>query len=586
MTALARSIKELQANERQWNAFNSEGHCVVVAPPGSGKTKLLTTRMAHDLATKVKAPQGAACLTFSVAAAQELKSRLLMLGGDNRPASFVGTVHSFAWTRVLLPFAAAAGRPDLRDLRIATRAEEAAAFKASVSTNFVDFGDTTNLRSTVDVARKRFYSPAEWAALGPGVVETAEGYRTNLSEAGLIDFDGVIEEAVGLVRDSESLRRVIQSRYPLLFVDEYQDLAPGLDELVKLLCFGKGHGSTLFAVGDPDQAVYAFNGANPELLMRLAERPTVSTVELAVNYRSGIQLIQAAARMKKSAHVVQGVRSGGAIEITFCPRGFEEQVEKLTEGIRRAIDHGTPAHEIAVICATNELCIRLGNALNNSSIPTVYRTTDYRQTEATLFMERCAAWCFLGREASGTRLSVLLSAWRRLHGSGRAATCDVALTNVILSVDPLVSHTATEFIDLIMAAGLSDALRNERNSEELTEMEKMLRAVGGSEAAEKDVMFLAQRGLTAGRVHVMTMTSSKGLEFSRVYMPGLDEGGVPGYYARKSDDEMVEERRKFYVSLTRAKDYVELLFSGYFEGRYGVDSYGPSRFLFELNLLT
>jgi DNA helicase-2/ATP-dependent DNA helicase PcrA len=586
VTALDRSISELQANERQWKAFNTEGHCVVVAPPGSGKTKLLTTRLAYDLATKVRAPQGAACLTFSVAAAQELRSRLLLLGGDKRPASFVGTVHSFAWTRVVLPFAAAAGQPELRGLRIATRVEETAAFKASVTENFVAFGDTTNLRSTVDVARKRFYSPAEWAGLGPGVAETAEGYRTNLRKAGLIDFDGVIEEAVGLVRNLESLRRVIQCRYPILFVDEYQDLAPGLDELVKLLCFGNEHRSTLFAVGDPDQAVYAFNGGNPELLMRLAERPTVSSVELAVNYRSGVHLIQAAARMKKSTHVVQGVRSGGAIELTYCPRGFEEQVQKLISGIRQAVDDGIPAHEIAVICATNELCVRLGNALTDSSIPTVYRTADYRQTEATLFLEKCAAWCFLGREASGTRLSVLLSAWRRLHGPIWAAMCDISLTDAILSVDPLLPYTAAEFIDLIMTAGLSDALRSDRNSEELTEVEKMLQSVGGSGPAEKDALFLAHRGLRAGRVNVMTMTSSKGLEFSRVYMPGLDEGGVPGYYARKSDDEMVEERRKFYVSLTRAKDYVELFFSGYFEGRYGVEDNGPSRFLFELNLLT
>ena len=586
MTALARSISDLQTNERQWDAFTTEGNCVVVAPPGSGKTKLLTTRMAYVLATKVKAPQGAACLTFSVAAAHELKSRLMALGGDSRPASFVGTVHSFAWNRILLPFAAAAGRSELQGLRIATKAQESTAFKAAVSDYFVAYGDTTNLRSTVDVARKRFYSPAEWAALGPGVAETAEGYRENLRDAGLIDFDGVIEEAVGLVRDSKSLQRVIQSRYPVLFVDEYQDLAPGLDELVKLLCFGDGTPSALFAVGDPDQAVYAFNGANPELLMSLAKRPTVSTVELVVNYRSGIQLIQAAARMKKSAHVVQGVRPGGAIEITYCPRGFEEQVEKLIEGIRKAAADGTPAHEIAVICATNELCIQLGNALNSSSIPAVYRTADYRQTEATLFLERCATWCFLGREASGARLSVLLSAWRRLQGSARAASCDVALTQALLGVDPLVPFTATEFIKVIMDAGLSEVLQNDRNSEELTEVEKMLQAVGESRRTEKDVMFLAQRGLKEGRVHVMTMTSSKGLEFSRVYMPCLDEGGVPGYHARKSDDDMVEERRKFYVSLTRAKDYVELLFSGYFEGRYGVDNFGPSRFLFELDLLS
>jgi DNA helicase-2/ATP-dependent DNA helicase PcrA len=104
--------------------------------------------------------------------------------------------------------------------------------------------------------------------------------------------------------------------------------------------------------------------------------------------------------------------------------------------------------------------------------------------------------------------------------------------------------------------------------------------------AGNDARLLAQRGLKSERVEIMTMTSSKGLEFSRVLIPGMDQGSVPSYHSSKFPAQMPEERRKFYVSLTRAKDSVEFFYSGYTEGRFGPMRKGPSVFLGELGLLS
>src|SRR3954451_7426789 len=114
MSRLTDAIEELRQNKGQWAAFTTTGHCAVLAPPGSGKTKLLTTRLAYDLATgAIPEPQGAACITMTNEAASELRRRLTALGVRRRPNVFVGTVHAFAMSVIVMPFARATGRGHL-----------------------------------------------------------------------------------------------------------------------------------------------------------------------------------------------------------------------------------------------------------------------------------------------------------------------------------------------------------------------------------------------------------------------------------------------------------------------------------------
>src|SRR4051812_3952254 len=120
MTALARTREELRTNPRQWEAFVRPGDTLVVAPPGSGKTKLLTAKLAQDFLTELPAPYGAACITYSNSAAEELDLRLQTLAVDRRSNLFVGTVHGFALHAVIGPYAPLVGREDVVGARIAT----------------------------------------------------------------------------------------------------------------------------------------------------------------------------------------------------------------------------------------------------------------------------------------------------------------------------------------------------------------------------------------------------------------------------------------------------------------------------------
>lgn len=167
MNALREARDELRSNERQWQAFTTEGHCVVLAPPGSGKTKLLTTRLANDLVTRIRRPHGAACITLTNAAADELQRRLDALGVDRRSTLFVGTVHSFALSRIVLPFAAVGGFPDLSNPRIASDRQVKAALAQAVG-DFYAEGEQRYVDSTV-MKLRRIMDPEQYALVGGGI---------------------------------------------------------------------------------------------------------------------------------------------------------------------------------------------------------------------------------------------------------------------------------------------------------------------------------------------------------------------------------------------------------------------------------
>ncbi|MCP2290841.1 UvrD/REP helicase N-terminal domain-containing protein [Nocardia amikacinitolerans] len=285
---------------------------MVHAPPGSGKTKLLATRVAFDFVNRIPKPHGAACVTLTNASADELRRRIEAIVAPRRSTFFVGTVHSFAYRRILLPFADIAGKSELRHYSIATKAQEKAAMSAAIARTPGAHAEKY-IDSTIKILRNRFATDEQWASAGEAVRQVAQRYRKLLAESNLLDFTGMIEQAVSIVEKNLIVRRVLNSKYPHLYVDEYQDLAPGLDKLVQALCFDYYNGAELFAVGDPDQAVYGFSGARPELLHELSQRSGVTPIRLKTNYRSGDEILRIAQFMKHSDFPTVGRRVGGSV---------------------------------------------------------------------------------------------------------------------------------------------------------------------------------------------------------------------------------------------------------------------------------
>jgi DNA helicase-2/ATP-dependent DNA helicase PcrA len=587
MGALTNSVNDLRGNEKQWEAFQVEGHCVVLAPPGSGKTKLLTTRMAYDLANKIPRPQGAACITLTNAAAEELRRRVELLGVENRPTLFIGTVHSFAIQRVITPFARMVGRPELANISIASETQITAAFRSAIDQVYGPWQEIRYVESTISFNRRRLATDEDWAKQPEEIRAVARQYTERLREQGLHDFLDIVEIAVDFVEHHPVIRRVLTAEYPHLYVDEYQDLAPGLDRLVKALCFDYSISSELFAVGDPDQAVFAFTGTRPELLHELAGRFDVTSVELEHNYRCGEAIIRAANMMRQDRPAIKGDRPGGSVSAINCPSGFEEQALRAATYAGELQERGVPLHEVAVLCPTNAQCKEATDVLRSRGIPAFVRGDEYRATSATSFVEGCAAWATLGREISNYRLGALMRRWNLLLGPDALASDDAALTKLLMDARDRGNDRAIALLDDLLQLGMKRGLDRPGLADDLVEIRKMRRALDGGTLKDMTISSLAERARKVDRVEVTTMNASKGLEFDVVLMLGVDEKWVPHFASMKDPDQLAEDRRKFYVSITRARDEVRIHYSGFVTWKNGtsIDRAGPSRFLREIGLL-
>jgi DNA helicase-2/ATP-dependent DNA helicase PcrA len=586
VSALSRSIDDLKTNPRQWDAFNTEGHCVVIAPPGSGKTKLLTTRLAYDLANKIPKPHGAACITLTNAATDELRRRADQLGVENRANLFIGTVHSFALRKIIEPFSTLVGRPDLAHVSIASDRQSTRAYDDAMREVLNPDEDPRYVRSTIEFNRQRLATDEEWARSDEVIREAARIYEQNLRAQGLLDFLDVVAIAVELVERHKVIRRVLTAQYPHLYVDEYQDLAPGLDRLVRALCFDYAVSSELFAVGDPDQALYAFTGTRPELLNELSQRIGVTPIELDHNYRCGENIIRLANLLRSGKDPMSGDRDGGDVSATLCRGGPSDQYRHVVQSVRSASARGVPLHEIAVLCPLNAQCEAVTSELRANLIPAHARGSEYRFTITTAFIESCTAWATLGHETSNYRLGDLLRRWRTILGPQWAREADVALTTLLMDYGGRDVEPAHRFLEDLLNCGLQSAITQMALADDAVEVRRMVSALESGELRGLTVRDLAQRALRVDRVEVTTMTSSKGLEFDVVILTGADEGNIPHYLSVHDAAKLAEDRRKFYVSVTRARDELKVFYSGFVVTPYGRRIYkGPSRFLREVGLV-
>src|SRR5262249_32023240 len=275
-------------------------------------------------------PRGVACITYNNECARELAVRLDALGVQRRNRVFIGTVHSFALTQIILPYARTAQIDIPADFRVATQAAQRTALEVAYDRVISRGEDPQSWRLTMDRYRRsnldreseRWNEDAETAHL-------IEAYEAELRRQRLIDFDDMPLLAVRALRQHPWLQRAILAKYPVLVVDEYQDLGTALHRIVMGLCFTTG--VRLFAVGDIDQSIYGFTGANPMLLQRLAARPDVEAVPLRLNYRCGARIVTASqyALGEERDYGVPDGAADGTVYFHPRPGSFPHQADHL-----------------------------------------------------------------------------------------------------------------------------------------------------------------------------------------------------------------------------------------------------------------
>jgi DNA helicase-2/ATP-dependent DNA helicase PcrA len=555
---------------------------------GSGKTKTLVLKLARILAEDVRAPRGVACITYSQECARELTRRLEALGLREAPNLFVGTVHGFCLRHILMPYGPLAGVNLPCPPALATTRQADLAFK-QVAERLLGVGQPYKTHDMGKYRRVHIDREAPDWEIDPDLARVTEGYEAALRRAGLIDFDDLVIFGNRLVSGYNWVLSAIQARWPVLAVDEYQDLGVPLHRMVKRLAFEGG--VRLFAVGDPDQSVYGFAGADGALLLELAARVDVESVQLQLNYRSAGRIIRASelALGQKRGYQPRDPRRQAVIEFTELADGLEDQASYVVETLVPAALAEKPGRafgDIAILYRAANIGDVFADALAVAGCDYIRVDTaaPYKKVGLTSWIEDCAAWCAGGWRVGHPQLGGLISRWTAFRG-GRASEREArlaarALTS-FLSEHRADDGPAAPFVAAIRAV-LVEPLTASVPS--LADQREQVRRMGesfapGGKLEGLDLKSLGGRDGSPAHINLLTLHSAKGCEYDVVIMVGMDMGAMP--WRRETEAELRESRRLFYVGLT-PRDAVHMLYSGWIPGRYGAQRLGRSPFVEEL----
>ena len=556
-----RAAEELRPNPRQWEAYESQGNCVVLAGPGSGKTKTLTIKLARMLAEDVRPPRGIACITYSTECARELERRLGRLGVSEAPNLFIGTVHSFCLTNVLLPYAKMAGLELPQPWSVAGENQQQIVFQDALMTVFGPGRRPSRLQMDSHRRTHLDRGAGDWAS-EPDLARLVEVYEQKLHDQNLIDFDDMMLSGLKLIEGHAWIRKVLKARFPILVVDEYQDLGVPLHRIVLSLCFEAS--IRLLAVGDPDQSIYGFTGARPELLRKLAARDGVQSVYLRMNYRCGTSIVKASEIILNEGQDRFETPEDTPPGVVICheyPNGLSEQARSVCADLIPAALKRNPQRSLGDIAVLyldkndGDVIAQAAAAAGIAQIIRIDGNAPYKKTLLTRWLEDCAAWCAYGWRKGEPRLSALTRVWlrfNRLTGVSESMALEKKVTLVrFLWMHRRPDMGLHEWLCDFEQVGLLQSLHGiPELSGDCTAFRQLLTACQpNGPMAEYTVHTYSGQGGSPTHLNLITLHSAKGLEFEVVFIIGLEQGRIP--WTNDSESQRAEKRRLFYVGVTR-----------------------------------
>ncbi len=578
-------------NDLQQKALLAEGHCAVLAGPGSGKTRVLVSKVAYLLRHRVAGPRGVACVTYNNECVRELRKRFVNRGLRPGEQLFLGTVHSFCMSCIVGPF----GRLFREDLpanpNIATGQDVTGAITEALASLRIR-SNASDWREPINLHRR---TRLTGGYQDQQIERVADAYETALHHRGLIDFDDMVLIGLDLIRTQPFVREALEARFPYLVVDEYQDLGYPLHRIVREIMANTS--ITVFAVGDEDQSIYGFAGADPKYLGELASDPEVSAVRLDMNYRCAQRIIDGS-EIALAPPEPRGYRSArddteGDLLFVEDEGGLASQATTIASGIVPALnERGIPNDQIAILYVDYMDVPALSRALTDAGIEFAgERDRRYPRTPFTRWLEDVAAWCTSYPESTlDPAFEDVYQDWVQLRTDANisvawADLADRSQFHAFLQSLSNAEMPLSEWLDRLndgidVTTFLAD---HPRQPEALANWKLIRSQCEHGKSLEK--LTLGNFAIGRGHPHVVTLTtlhSSKGREYDAIIVPGLEEGRLPRYNATVPDG-VAEARRVLYVGITRARLVVYLMYSGWYEIPSGRQfENGPSRFVLEL----
>ena len=599
-------------NEQQREAvFHTEGPLLILAGAGSGKTRVLTHRIAYLIQEKDVAPWNILAITFTNKAAGEMRERVDRLVDFGAQDVWVSTFHS-ACVRILRRHIERLGYD--RNFTIYDTDDQKTLMKdvcRSINIDTKQFKERM-LLSAISSAKNEMVTPSEFEGMAGGDYvkkKTAEvywEYERQLKSNNALDFDDLLLKTVQLFQDCPDVLELYQERFHYIMVDEYQDTNTVQFKFISLLA-AKHH--NLCVVGDDDQSIYKFRGANIRNILNFEQEFLDATViKLEQNYRSTETILDAAnaviknnsGRKDKTLWTENG--KGEKIHMRQFDTGFDE-AEFVASDIKERVRNGNSYHDFAMLYRTNAQSRLFEEMFVSRSIPykiigginfygrkeikdilAYLKTIDNGQDDLAVkriinIPKRGIGLTTIGRiQESATEREIgfyeALGGLDLIPGIGRSATKLESFVALIEYFKGRVgkitlSELANEILEMTAYIETLEAEGTEEAEARIENVNEFLSKVADyeEECQDQDVPvtlsgFLEEVALVADidsldedadYVVLMTLHGAKGLEFPHVYLAGLEDGLFPGYLAMDSQEDLEEERRLCYVGITRAE---------------------------------
>ena len=613
----------MECNKEQEEAImHRDGPAMVLAGPGAGKTYVITNRVKALIDEYGVKPEQILVVTFSKAAAVEMKERFEMLtGGQRLPVRF-GTFHSVFFQILRLAY-----HYEVKD--IATPALKYRFLEETLNETGYEVDDKKEFLSDIEKEISRvkgegieidcYFSSACSAEI---FQKMYRGYQEKLQRHRCLDFDDMVVYTYQLLKEREDIRRRWQAQFRYLLIDEFQDINRLQYETVCMLAEPENN---LFIVGDDDQSIYGFRGAKPGIMLSFPKRfPDTKQIVLGVNYRCSDEIMKAAERLigknneRYEKHIVANKGKEQPVHMKKC-ENLPDEAEKIVAQIQMYQKEGIAYQEMAVLFRTNMQMRLLAGKLMEHGVPFTMRENLPNLFDTWMAKDiMCYLQLALGNRSrekflkianrpvrylsrtAFTESEVSFDKLRAYYAVKNQEWMEERIWNFEYDLKNLASLSPYAAIHFIRKGiGYDEFLKtyaDERNVnaddwfDVLDEMQEMAR---DKKSIPEFLSFVENYGDTLEEIRqeqkkqqvkeepgvsLMTMHASKGLEFPVVFVPTLNEDIVP-YRKAVQEGNFEEERRMLYVAMTRAKTYLHLSFV---KERFHKEA-EPSPFLYEIS---
>jgi DNA helicase-2/ATP-dependent DNA helicase PcrA len=593
-----RLLEDLDAEQRV-AVTHGEGPLLVVAGAGSGKTRVLTYRVAWLLGTAAARPHEILAVTFTNKAAREMVERVQTLLGGRLAGGFVGTFHRFA-LQLLRGHAREAGLPER--FAVADEDEQRRLLDRVLKALGVASGTLkpNQVRARISRAKNGLQDPEALAGGGRAgddalIADAYAAYEEGLRAAGAIDFDDMLLLAYRLLEQHEALRKGLAQRFRWVLVDEYQDTNTAQARLLRLLCPRRPN---LTAVGDEDQSIYRWRGADVENILSFEQSyPGAKVVTLGRNYRSKEPILAAAAAViarnaRRRSKRLSSEAGPGEPVVAFQAADEEDEARFVVEEVAR-LEGQVPLGRVAILFRINAQSRPFEAFLVRRAIPYQVRggTRFWERTEVRDALAYLRLLVFpddelafrravnvpargIGQvtmdrlEGAAARWQVSLPEAARRAPDGLTARAGIALQGLFTLLDELRALAGTAATEELVQAVLERSglaaqyhAEDDEDRARLANLDQLVAAAAEAGGRGLDLAgFLDEVALltdsdaatAAEAVQLSTLHAAKGLEFEVVFLVGMEEGLLPLHRGGEPED-VEEERRLAYVGMTRAR---------------------------------